>query len=425
MIYASLLIVIAVHILLFRKRGLLDPISVFFLAFLYYSYFTPISMQLFDQYDTILLGNISYITIETIDSSAIIFALGYISFAVAYFLFSKSENFGGYIPKNTTTISIVKDNYARTLFAFIIIIATVIVTFFSSELINATSSYEGKIGQNYTSSTYAFILGMAFTILSLLANYTILNVRNYALVSMFAILLFAFLAILTFSKAPFIFAALCAFCFLYRYKRLPYSLTMSTLIVAAVVATMFVIPAFSIFRASGEFAITIPNRDSLPLILSEASGPFSIMHFALNGYISADAHPLWHSFTLWIPRAIWADRPLDIAEGFARQVIVSWQAGLGLGFSPFAEGYARYGTYGSALFMALMGAISAIIQSIFAKFVPQEMRIPAMLTIGGLVSVMVLRGAFSGLFTQSLQNWVPIILISLVAHEISQRIDTR
>ncbi|MFM6852693.1 MAG: O-antigen polysaccharide polymerase Wzy, partial [Sphingopyxis sp.] len=111
------------------------------------------------------------------------------------------------------------------------------------------------------------------------------------------------------------------------------------------------------------------------------------------------------------------------AEGFARDVMTGWQAGFGLGFSPFAEGYARFGVVGSAAFMALVGATTAVLQSTFARAIAPAMRVPAMLTIGGLVSVLVLRGAFSGLITQSVQNWLPLIIISLVATELAKRID--
>ncbi len=421
MIYISLASVIILHIYLFSRRGLLDPVSVFFLAFLYYSYLTPISMSLYGQYDVQLLGQMNWITQDTIDKSAILYFIGYSAYALPYYALSKKNNFENYSLKNNSANFLLKDSYARIVLIFVSITIGVITIFFRDDLLASTESYEGKISGNYTASGYAFFINSALTLLSLLANYLILNLRRHTIAASIFIIMFCLIAVLTFSKAPFIYAALCAFCSLYRYRKFPFWLTLTALIVGMLISTMFFIPAFSIYRGSGEFILAVPDADALSLVLSEASGPFAIMHLALNGYVSVDNHPLWHSFVLWMPRAVWADRPLDIAEGFAQQVIVGWQAGFGLGFSPFAEGFARYGMAGSALFMAMVGSVTALLQTVLSRFVPKPVRIPTMLTIGGIVSVLVLRGAFSGLITQAIQNWVPVIIVSAIAAEISRR----
>jgi hypothetical protein len=420
MIYASFIAVILFHIVLFSRRGLLDPISVFFLAFLYYCYFTPISMSAFNQYDVFLAGSTYYIDQRTIDQSSILFFLGYMAYGISYFVITKNSGFNIYAFNNFNMFEIFNDYFSKVIIFSILILTAVIVVIFPQEFLTATSSYSGKISGNYESSNYSFTIGLALTLLSLFTNYVVLNINRYYLATFSFVILFGVIALVTFSKAPFIYAALCVFCFLYRYKKLSYAITLSTLILGSVIGTIFIIPAFSSFRATGEFAIAIPDSNSLSSILSEASGPFSIVHLAINGYVSADGHPLWQSFALWVPRSIWADRPIDIAEGFARQMIIEWQSGFGLGFSPFAEGYARYGLWGSTLFMGMMGAVTAVIQSIFARAVPASMRVPAMLTIGGLVSVLVLRGAFSGLITVSLQNWVPIVLIFVLMRYLAR-----
>ena len=421
MIYISLAGVILVHIYLFSNRGLLDPVSVFFLAFLYYSYLAPISMSIYGQYDVQLLGQVNWITQDTIDKSAILYFIGYMAYALAYYTLSKNDNFESYVVQNNAFNFLLKDSYARIILVFVSVTIGIITIFFRDDLLASTESYEGKIAGNYTASGYAFLINSALTLLSLLSNYLILNLRRHTLAAFLFIVMFCVIAVLTFSKAPFIYAALCAFCSLYRYKRVPFWVTLSVLVAGTLISTVFFIPAFSIYRGSGEFILAVPDADALSLVLSEASGPFAIMHLALNGYVSVDDHPLWHSFVLWAPRALWADRPLDIAEGFAQQVIVGWQAGFGLGFSPFAEGFARYGTAGSALFMAMVGSVTALLQTALSRFVPKPVRIPTMLTIGGIVSVLVLRGAFSGLITQGIQNWVPVIIVSAIAAEISRR----
>lgn len=424
MIFASLIGVMLLHIALFRKRGLIDPVSVFFLAFVYYSYFTPIVMLGFDEFAVAILDDTLWVTLSTVNTAAIVYFIGYLAYSLPYYLITELYSRTHYETKRYPLSFILSDKYAKVISIFIIFVIFIISTFYRSELSASTESYEGKISGNYGASNYAFLINVALTFLSVLVNYVILNVRRFELVTIGAVLAFGGIALLTFSKAPFIYSALAVFCALYRLDRVPFGLTITILMIGAVVATVFIIPAFSIFRASGEFSIELPRDTSISLVLSEASGPFSIMNFALNGYILADAYPLWQSFVLWIPRSIWTDRPLDIAEGFARAVMVGWQPGFGLGFSPFAEGVARYGVAGSALFMALIGTTTAFIQLVLSLAVPKAMRLPTVLTIGGLVSVLVLRGSFSGLITQSLQNWIPMIVVSVLAQQIAKALDS-
>jgi hypothetical protein len=38
---------------------------------------------------------------------------------------------------------------------------------------------------------------------------------------------------------------------------------------------------------------------------------------------------------------------------------------------------------------------------------------------------LVLRGAFSGLITQSLQNWIPMIIVSLLVQQMAKALDNQ
>jgi hypothetical protein len=421
LIYASLIGVFLIHIVLFAKRGLLDPISVFFLAFLYYSYLAPISMLLFGFYGLDVAGQSSWVTLESINRAALVFFMGYLGYAIAYFQFSKSVDVTHYKLRNESVTLLLKDQYARILLIFVVIVITVISTYFRKELLDATESYAGKISGNYEAAGYAFMVNAASTLLSLVFNYLILNVRRHSIMTAIGIVVFGLLTLLTYSKVPLIYAALCVFCELHRYRKIPFPFLMLVLIAGSILMTIIFIPAFSVYRATGEFALAVPSTDSFSIVLSEAASPFTIMHLAVSGYVIVNDYPLWQSFVQWIPHALWPDRPLDLAEGFAREVIANWQVGYGLGFSPFAEAYARLGLVGCSLFMAMMGGVTAVLQSLFARAVPKAMRAPAILTVGGYVSVLVLRGPFSTLITQSLQNWAPVIVVSLVATELVRR----
>lgn len=421
MIYLSLIYVIIFHVSLFRKRDFLDPVYVFFLAFLYYAYLTPIVMLSFDYFSFDLSGSTNYISKDSINKSSILFSLGYTGFALSYFFFTNKNKSVTYITGKNKFTEIIYDRYTVILLVFVAMLLVILSTIFRGELLSSTMSYEGKISGNYNNSFYAFFVNIALTVLSLVYNYIILQTRRFVLITILGIFLFFVLALITYSKAPIIYGALCVFCALHRLHHLPKSILLLGIIVGAVAISIVFIPMFSIYRATGELTLQQINAQGVGLMISEASGPFTVVHLALSDYVKADGHPIWQSFALWIPRAVWPDRPLDIAEAFAQQVFVNWQAGFGLGFSPFAEGYARMGLFGCFFFMALIGAMMAVTNRLFASFLEEKLRIPAILTIGGVVSVLVLRGAFSSLITQSLQNWLPVVVISLVAAQLAKR----
>jgi hypothetical protein len=380
-------------------------------------------MLLFDLYGLDVAGQTSFVTLDTINRSAVLFLFGYTCYALCYYQLSRQDAFEDYKASNSSAIALLRDGYARVLLVFVILVIVIIATYFRKQLLDATESYEGKISGNYTASGYAFMLNTAFTLLSLVFNYFILNAKRFNVMAAVGMAIFVALSLATFSKVPLIYAALCAFCALHRFRKVPFWLMMVALIVGSITLTLLFMPAFSTYRGSGQFEFRMPSVETFGTALGEAASPFTIVHLALNGYISVRGYPLWESFALWIPRAIWPDRPIDLAEGFAREIITHWQVGFGLGFSPFAEGYARFGMVGGGLFMGMVGGVTALMQSFFSRAVPLVMRAPAMLTVGGFVSVLVLRGPFSGLITQSLQNWVPVVVVSLVATEIVRRMN--
>jgi O-antigen polysaccharide polymerase Wzy len=421
MIFISMFAVIILHVLVFHRRGILDPVSVFLISYLYYSYFTPVTMSIFEQFDVYLLQDVTWISPESIDQSAILSFLGYAGYSAGYYVATMRTDFRRAFEANSLSMRVILgDSFVRGIIASIFITFLLTLVFFSSELFASLSSYEAKIATNYENSTFAFVRGTALILMSILANYFILVSRRYALITAASVVLFVFISFLTFSKGPFIFAVLCGFCFLYRYRKLPSFVSLAVMAGAGILALVYFVPAFAAYRATGEFRLQSPDQVSLSTIFSDASGPFGVINFVLNGYFDPSRNPLWHSFVLWVPKFIWAGRPLDIAETFAQQMMKDWQPGFGMGFSPLAEGYARFGMLGTPFFMILVGATLGFLQTFFSSFLPTRIRVPIIMTVGGYLALLVLRGAYSGVITQSLQAWIPALAVCLTANYFSK-----
>jgi hypothetical protein len=129
---------------------------------------------------------------------------------------------------------------------------------------------------------------------------------------------------------------------------------------------------------------------------------------------------------MWIPRAIWNDRPLDMSESFAREFMAGWQAGFGMGYSPVAEGYQRFGLLFGPLVLFLTGLSFALLQTGFMRVSRPGLRLALSVTISGYIAFFINRGPMSGVFTQSLQFWLPIAaLLYLIVITAKARKDKR
>lgn len=424
MIFVSLLATCVLHAILFRGRPLISPISVFFLAYLYYCYFVPVTMEIFQQYDILIVAQPLWVNAPDMNLAAIAGFLGYAGYAITYRLTAPRLSAADDInDANSRSLVALLHAFAmpRLLLIFMILYGIIIAYFFPAELLSVMSGYQFKITTNYENATFSFLMGGLFVLASLIANYFIINGRLYYVYGMAAILFFVIGSFATFSKGPFIYALLCGLCLLHRYGRIPPFPVLAALTVLAVITLVYLIPAFSLYRAQGTVEFIDPRDLTLNMIYSDAAGPFGVMIYAFNGYVHVDGHPLWQSFLLWVPRMIWEGRPIDLSEDFARLIMVNWQPGYGLGFSPIGEGYARFGMFGVPFLMAALAASVAFFERIAARVAPSEARMAIVVTVGGYLSMIIMRNPFSAVFTQGLQLAVPIVVIGIVATYLQAR----
>ena len=149
----------------------------------------------------------------------------------------------------------------------------------------------------------------------------------------FAIGLFVSVAVLTFSKDPLVFAALTAFAFLYRAMPGRQLRALALVFLGVVVSLFVLLPAFSVYRGTGTLALIAPSDLNMRLISSDAQGPFSVLAVMVDRSPQFPMPSLIEFVFLWVPRAIWPDRPFDAAEAFAQALVPDWQPGVGRGFS--------------------------------------------------------------------------------------------
>ncbi|QEG36649.1 O-antigen polysaccharide polymerase Wzy [Bythopirellula goksoeyrii] len=114
----------------------------------------------------------------------------------------------------------------------------------------------------------------------------------------------------------------------------------------AAVLAIASLPLFSAFRAHAPIDIRSAVAD-FSVQNTDAKGPMISLVLALE----EDGPQFYGSSYLyalvgWVPRAIWPNRPNDLAQEFAFDHMPNWQPGMGLGYSLLAEAYLNFGKVG-------------------------------------------------------------------------------
>jgi len=156
----------------------------------------------------------------------------------------------------------------------------------------------------------------------------------------------------------------------------------------------------------------IANIFKLPELLPLALPYFSLMNSEQGGSFFTFAHTLYHNeqlhygmtylrdLALFVPRSIWPDRPLSVAEQFA-QGLVNIQDGRGFSFSPFTEAYMNFGLLGALphflLFGLMLSGFCGLFKWMQAKGYADSLLVDiAVKVIGFFMVVMFFRNYFVG-----------------------------
>lgn len=283
------------------------------------------------------------------------------------------------------------------------------------------ASYASAYDTKYHNPLPTFIYEIFYISNAILA--TLLVIKRKLVCFIVGALLFAgnfFLTFTTFIKAPAVVALLgCGYSyfFLMRNKKIAFSLMF-----VGIAAILFVLmPMVNIAKSPvaresfakifeyyvGNFRFTFMDTD--------ASGPMEATLIA----VSDDSHLLLgktyiDGLSLFIPRILWKDRPLDIAESFARDHVVNWQPGQGMGFGPIAEAYVNFGLYFSFLEFIIFGLLWGVFWRVLQKATsifnsPVQFDIIYRI-VGFYVMVQFFRGFIMGTFKPVIMILFPIMI---------------
>jgi hypothetical protein len=414
--YISLLAtVIAFIVFRSRRNALLDPYTIFFIAWLYYAYYIPVLMTLSDFYEVGEMG----VFVSEADLSALA-QLNFWCFLVFTIVYKGLEHTFSRrflpplepMPPEQERRIVRGQRYG--LVAACVGVAALGIILFPQEVIAMRSDYGSKIYTVYANSTFAALQRFWLSLVGLTFIHSILFSRRPEIVFAAGAVSMCVLAFATYSKTPLIFLFFFGLVFANRVVRHFQVLAITAFILAFGISLVTILPTFAVYRYSGEIKLIDFADMNVQQIFSDARGPLFTNVIALNYANSADVPPLVYSWFLWIPRVFWPDRPLDVAEAFAQAYMPGWQPGFGYGLSPIAEGILRFETVGAPLIFIFFAATFIALRLALLARIDDRLRISVDILLFGQILFFMNRGPLSSIPSIALQLGVPMVLLFLL-----------
>lgn len=282
--------------------------------------------------------------------------------------------------------------------------------FFQDFLHGVLQSYEASYSEQYAQPLPTLICQLIELLNSILAIFLALKKRFFSLLGALCMLSLNFaLSLLFKEKGPAV-ISLIGIGYLYFFFIRDRRLALAGMI-AGICFGLFVLkPIYDLTAIYGfpEGRFLEKLVEKKPTLLNlDSAGPMALIAYTMK----EDEHPSWggglmQSFSIFVPRFLWPDRPLDASEAIAKDLIPDWVPGLGMGYSPLIEGYMNFGFWFSFLEFFLFGFVWGWLWRAFMKafaFYDTAQHLDVIYRVAGFyVLLLFFRGMISGTLKQAI-----------------------
>lgn len=379
---------------LFSKReGYYSTVAIFGVAAYIYYVGIPVEMSLSNSH----LVRSSYISL-TLTTSQLnqIIGMG----LIAFLSFSLGYRISGFNAFKKATVdgpmSLRKPIRYSVIFVWVLTLVTIPLFFYNT--IAAMSTYVGAYTTVYGNPLFAFLTRYAVISTAVIAATIIRRgkikhlVLGITLVSMIVLW-----GIYSSDKDSLLLGLLAlGACFIVWKinRRFSFLMLMVFLVFLGILSFMM----FNMYRGGAPLSLAF---ERLSLTRFDPAGSFVSMAYVLNnpGGLKWGA-TYTQVFSLLVPKALWASRPLDLSEQFARQVIPDWAPGRGLSFSLLAEAYLNFSWLGAFIqyfFIGLLwGYFWRVLRKVFCWHYSTSLWQSFYTTFGYYLLILMHRGTVAG-----------------------------
>lgn len=342
-----------------KTEGLLSTFSIFSITFIFYNVLIPLECYLLNDYTMYGTNRTIVFTEGDLVLIMVFNLLGIIGFSLGY----KWSRFNPYSKIAFNNEGQIAFPIGITILGFIGIIC--ILLFFKSELA-ISNSYEGNYTTTYENPIYALLIKFFLVFIGSLIAFSIYKKNKITITSIILLIIGLGFGLYSSSKSQLLLIVTGGLS--YFVINPPKSTRKFILVIASIFFFMAVINvAFGYYRFAKGTSYTVDDlsNNSINILRdgffksTDARGPMYVLGTELNKTDEEYQYGASYVqiFSLLIPKAIWPERPYDLAEEFARNNMSNWSSGQGLGYSFILEGYVNFGIIGVLLHYILWGYI--------------------------------------------------------------------
>lgn len=181
---------------------------------------------------------------------------------------------------------------------------------------------------------------------------------------------------------------------------------------------LFLFTMFNIYQGGGDISPAYIFTSRYGIIYSDPAGPILSLAYVLDRPIDFKYGTTYLDFfNIIIPKALWSERPLDLAEQFARETIVNWAEGQGMGYSLLAEAYLNFSWIGPFIQYFLLGLMWGYFWKKLCYilwYLPKSLWQNLYLILGYYFLILMHRGPVSSLLKSMVQYVLAIVLFAVV-----------
>lgn len=388
-------------------------------------YYIAIPIELYISRTGILLG------LDDSDLALVIFlsAAAVVSFCGGYFLsgfrlkqslvFVHEDHSSG----NNHSLFLVSIN------SLLLLSMVFLLVFFAKDLQTSIQSYEANYTITYNASTFNY-LKTIFITTSSIAGCWYICIRKKIRIGMFLVVIVIAFGILTSDKNPILIGMLPLTVWICGHmENAKHGVVSSVLLLCIILLTILLIPIFSLYRGGVDIfnIATLKDNYYFSFTKIDPAGPF----VSLAEIIRVPPELLlgksyFNNFLILIPKTIFADRPLDLAEQFAREHIRDWEPGRGLGYSLMAEASINFGYFGMFLHYFLIGLLWGMCWRFIGKLMRDNREINVVYrTFGFYLLILMHRGPSIGIMKTLIQFLIPLLIIMIIVYIVRSSIRYR
>jgi oligosaccharide repeat unit polymerase len=409
-LYLAILIIGINH---FREsEGLISTFSIFGITGFFYYLAVPIECVITGN-DFIALGD--NVVNPLLDTTKI--AISFMSvLALCGFYFGLKISKFSYIVKSNYLLY--RRGVAPNGILFLILISFVILISLFRDKIVLSGTYEGNVDTSYNNPLYTLLVDWIVLGCSIICGAIIIKKKRVNYLSFLFSIPGLYWGVYASTKDQLLIAVLG----LLTYFTVANPIKNFFLLIIGFIFLILLAPLgllwFSLYRSG-----VIINMEALYAVLekgvirnTDPAGPIAVFNDLFNSGVDMKFGSTYlDTFYLLVPKFVWANRPLDVAEKYAQETLKYWLPGQGLGYSLLIEGYINFSYFGVFIQYFTTGLLWGITWNLVKKIV-LNISVYIWLSLysifGFFLIIIIHRSPFSGTPKQMFLT-LPIILFVL------------